>query len=223
MCQRGQGEGGVWWTDLWEVAGAVADQQTCLAAPAVADDDELLRVRGRLGDGCVACVGCVVGADGAVAVAFAGGPDGLAHGCDGRRGSLCALLAAQVVVVLGRRGLRGHCVGVGGCVDVWVCESVCRGEWVCGVWACVSVYQYTAEQVVAAYEARVDCYHRWRREGQRRSLARGAPMLVRRPAVGAARTAPCLAGDTQPTTAQSLAALDDTLTNTGLDMSPPRP
>ena len=27
---------------LWEVAGAIADQQTCLSAATVADDDELL-------------------------------------------------------------------------------------------------------------------------------------------------------------------------------------
>lgn len=42
---------------LWEVAGAVADQQTCLAASTVADNNELLGVGRGLGDGGVARVG----------------------------------------------------------------------------------------------------------------------------------------------------------------------
>lgn len=94
-------------TDLREVAGAVADQKACLAATAVADDDQLLGIGGRLGDGRVSCGSGGIGADGTVAVALAGGPDGLADGCDGGGGRLCALLATQVVVVL-RRGGRGH-------------------------------------------------------------------------------------------------------------------
>jgi hypothetical protein len=101
---------------LWEVARAVANQQTCLAAAAVADDDELLRVRRRLSEGGVACVGGAVGADGAIAVALAGCPHWLAHGCDGRVGRrLCALFAAQVVVVLRGCGRHGACVGCAGC------------------------------------------------------------------------------------------------------------
>lgn len=90
---------------LWEVARAVADEQASLAAAAVADHDELLRVCGRLGDGGVTGRGGAVGAHGAIAVPFAGSADGLADGGDGRDGSLCALLAAQVVVVLGGSGL----------------------------------------------------------------------------------------------------------------------
>jgi len=42
---------------LWKVAGAVADQQTCLAASTIAYDDQLLRVRRWLGDVGVTCVG----------------------------------------------------------------------------------------------------------------------------------------------------------------------
>jgi hypothetical protein len=91
---------------LWEVAGTVADQKTCLAASAIADDDELLRVRGRLGDGRVSRVGGSIGAHGAIAVAFAGGAHWLADRCDGCIRRLGALLAAQVVVVLWGRG--GH-------------------------------------------------------------------------------------------------------------------
>lgn len=101
-------------TYLWEVACAVADQQTRLAAAAIADDDQLLRVRGRLGDVGVARGGGGIGADGAVAVALAGGPDGPASRCDGRNGRLCALLAAQIVVILRGRGRGRHGGGGGG-------------------------------------------------------------------------------------------------------------
>ena len=101
-------------TYLGEVACAIADQQARLAAAAIADDDQLLGVGGRLGDGRVPGGSGGIGADGAIAVPLAGGPLGLADGCGGCGGRLCALLAAQVVVVLrGRR--RGHGAG-----RVWV-------------------------------------------------------------------------------------------------------
>ena len=45
---------------LWEVAGAVADQQTCLAATAITDNDKLLRELRRLGDVGVICLRCSV-------------------------------------------------------------------------------------------------------------------------------------------------------------------
>jgi hypothetical protein len=45
---------------LWEVAGAVADQQTCLSAAAIADDDQLFREARRLGDVRVVCLRCPV-------------------------------------------------------------------------------------------------------------------------------------------------------------------
>lgn len=105
-CRRG--------TYLGKVAGAVADQQARLAAAAVADHDELLGVGGRLGDGSVVGGGGGIGADGAIAVPLAGGSLGLADGCGGRCGRLCALLATQVVVVLrGRRS--GHGAAWAGC------------------------------------------------------------------------------------------------------------
>jgi hypothetical protein len=105
---------------LWKVAGAVADEQTCLSAAAVADDDELLGVGGRLSDGRVARVGGAIGADGAVAVALAGRAGMATDGGDGRDGRLCALLAPQVVVVL--RGSGGHHVSRAGVVVV-------KGSW----------------------------------------------------------------------------------------------
>ena len=96
------------WGYLWEVARAVANEQTGLSAAAIANDDEFLGVGGGLGDGGVAGVGGAVRANGAVAVALAGRAHGLANGGHGRRGRLGALLAAEVVVV-GRRGdVRGH-------------------------------------------------------------------------------------------------------------------
>jgi hypothetical protein len=45
---------------LWKVAGAVADQQTCLSAAAIADDDQLFRKARRLGDVRVICLRCPV-------------------------------------------------------------------------------------------------------------------------------------------------------------------
>lgn len=45
---------------LWEVAGAVADQQTCLPASAITHDDQLLGEGGRFGDGGVICLRCSV-------------------------------------------------------------------------------------------------------------------------------------------------------------------
>jgi hypothetical protein len=47
----------VFGTYLWEVAGAVTDQQTCLSASTVTDNNELLGVGWRLGNGRVARVG----------------------------------------------------------------------------------------------------------------------------------------------------------------------
>ena len=95
---------------LWEVAGAVADQQTCLAAAAIADDNQLLGVGRGLGDGGVARVGGAVGADCAVAVALTGRPGVAANGCDAGNGGLCALLTSEVVVVLRRCGGHVWCV-----------------------------------------------------------------------------------------------------------------
>jgi hypothetical protein len=57
MAACGQGSA---WAYLWKVAGAVADQQTCLAAPAIADDDELLGELRGLGDVGVICLCCAV-------------------------------------------------------------------------------------------------------------------------------------------------------------------
>jgi hypothetical protein len=94
---------------LWKVAGAVADQQTCLAASTVANDHQLLRVRRGLCDGGITCVGGAIGADGAITVAFAGSPDRLANRCNGRDGRLGALFAPEVVVVLGRCGGHDEC------------------------------------------------------------------------------------------------------------------
>ena len=130
---------------LWEVARAVADQQTRLAAPAVANHDQLFRVRRRLGDVCVTCVGGAVGAHGAIAVPFAGGPHWLADGCDGRRvGGLCALLATQVVVVLRRRRRHG-----GGCDVVWVQAMLASSVVVC-------------RRMAYQYGQRVWCWGGWR-------------------------------------------------------------
>jgi hypothetical protein len=70
-------------TNLGKVARAVADEQTRLAAPTIADDDQLFRVGGRFGEGsvprCIGCIGCVR-AHCAVAVALARGADGPADG-----------------------------------------------------------------------------------------------------------------------------------------------
>lgn len=130
---------------LWEVARAIADQQTCLAAPAVANHDQLFRVCRRLGDGCVACVGGTVGAHGAIAVPFAGGSHWLADGCDGRRvGGLGALLATQIVVVLRRRRRHG-----GGCDVMWVqavfaSSVVVRRRMAVSIWAASLVLGWLA-------------------------------------------------------------------------------
>lgn len=113
-------------TDLWEVACAVADQQTCLAAAAIADHDQLLRVCRWLGNIGVARGRGGIGADGAVAVALARRPHGLADGCDGRGGRrLGALLPAQVVVVLRGRGSGSHSEVCSGraCGWKWVCSG----------------------------------------------------------------------------------------------------
>jgi hypothetical protein len=85
---------------LWEVARTVNNQQTRLAAAAIAHDHELLRVLGRLGNIGVPCRRGCVRAHSAIAVPLAGGANGLANGCDGRGGRLGALFPAQVVVVL---------------------------------------------------------------------------------------------------------------------------
>src|SRR5690349_314025 len=96
------------WCYLWEVAGAVADEQTCLATAAVADDNKLLGVGRRLRDGGVVCVRRGIGAHSAVAVALAGSADGFADGGDGGHWGLDALLAAQIVIVGGGSGLGRH-------------------------------------------------------------------------------------------------------------------
>jgi hypothetical protein len=107
---------------LWEVAGTVADQKTCLAASTIANNNELLRVRGRLSDGRVSCVGGTIGAHGAIAVSLAGRAHWLADRCDGCIGRLGTLLAAQVVVVLW--GRRRH-------VDAVLCVVECALLFLC--------------------------------------------------------------------------------------------
>ncbi len=98
---------------LWKVACAVADQQARLAAATIADHDQLLRVGGRLGDVGIAGSYRGIGADGAIAISLAGSADRLADGSDGGDGRLCALLAAQVVVVLCGSLLGRHGCGFG--------------------------------------------------------------------------------------------------------------
>lgn len=76
------------------MAGAIADEQACLAATTIADNNELLGVGGWLCDGCVAGICGSIRAHCAIAVALAGSADGLADWRDRGHGRLDALLAA---------------------------------------------------------------------------------------------------------------------------------
>lgn len=97
-------------THLGEVALAVADQETGLAAAAIADNDQLLGPCWRLGDigadGAAAAAGGQVGADSAIAIPMALGAVGATRGGNGGGGQLLRVLATEVVVVLG--GLDRH-------------------------------------------------------------------------------------------------------------------
>lgn len=105
---------------LWEVALRVADQQTGLAAAAIADDDELLAVlwRGRdVGSGARGGVDGVVAAARASPVAVVAGDEGLG-----------AVLAMQMVVILD--GLHRHGDGGGLCnsLSLWNEYRTRRGD-----------------------------------------------------------------------------------------------